>query len=48
MQRATRRFVRHQANWFRLDDPRVRWFEAVPDPCSEILDLVSEFANPAR
>lgn len=34
MRRATRRFVRHQSNWFARNDPRIRWFEAgrqVPD-----------------
>ncbi len=24
---ATRAFVHHQHNWFRLDDPRIRWFD---------------------
>jgi tRNA dimethylallyltransferase len=26
MRQATRRFVRHQANWFRVTDPSIRWF----------------------
>ena len=26
MRSATRRFVRHQANWFRQTDPSIRWF----------------------
>jgi tRNA dimethylallyltransferase len=26
MRSATRRFVRHQANWFRESDPAIRWF----------------------
>lgn len=26
IKRATRRFVRHQSNWFRHDDPRIRWY----------------------
>lgn len=25
IRRATRRYVRHQYNWFRLDDPRIHW-----------------------
>ncbi|MBN1977915.1 MAG: tRNA (adenosine(37)-N6)-dimethylallyltransferase MiaA [Anaerolineae bacterium] len=29
IKRATRRFIRHQYNWFRLDDPAIRWFDAV-------------------
>lgn len=30
IKRATRRFVRHQANWFRQGDARIHWLEAVP------------------
>ena len=28
MKRATRRFIRRQANWFKPSDPAIRWFEA--------------------
>ncbi len=28
MRRATRMFVRRQANWFKEDDPNIHWFEA--------------------
>ncbi len=28
IRRANRTLVRHQANWFKADDPRIRWFEA--------------------
>ena len=28
MKRATRTFVRRQANWFKADDPEIRWFDA--------------------
>jgi tRNA dimethylallyltransferase len=31
IQRATRRFVRHQSNWFRSDDARIRWLDAAKD-----------------
>jgi hypothetical protein len=27
IKKETRRFVRQQYNWFRLDDPRIIWFE---------------------
>jgi len=27
IQSATRDFVHHQYNWFRLNDPRIRWFD---------------------
>jgi tRNA dimethylallyltransferase len=43
IQRATRRFVRHQANWFRRDDPRIHWFNAVPDPYPAALGLMRRF-----
>jgi tRNA dimethylallyltransferase len=41
--RATRRFVRHQANWFRRDDARIHWFEAADDPYPTVLALVRDF-----
>lgn len=47
IKRATRRFVRHQANWFRRDDTRIHWFEAQPDPLPLVLELVAEFLAPA-
>jgi tRNA dimethylallyltransferase len=31
IKKETRRFVRQQYNWFRLDDPRLHWFEITPD-----------------
>ncbi|MCL7452755.1 MAG: tRNA (adenosine(37)-N6)-dimethylallyltransferase MiaA [Anaerolineae bacterium] len=43
IKRATRRFVRHQANWFRHDDPRIHWFQARPDPYPLVLELVQGF-----
>ena len=27
IKRATRRFIRHQYNWFRLNDPSIHWFD---------------------
>lgn len=32
----TRVFVRRQANWFKLDDPAIRWFDAARDPLTEV------------
>jgi tRNA A37 N6-isopentenylltransferase MiaA len=43
IKRATRRFVRHQGNWFRPDDPRIHWFPAQPDPFDQVLDLICSF-----
>jgi tRNA dimethylallyltransferase len=48
IKRATRRFVRHQANWFRQDDSRIYWFEARPEAHPAALDLVRDFVASAR
>jgi tRNA dimethylallyltransferase len=36
MQRATRIFVRRQANWFKASDPRIHWFEVGENTLSEM------------
>ncbi len=43
IRRDTRRFIRHQYNWFRLSDPRIRWFDAARTPPGEILAAVREW-----
>ncbi|MFN2217163.1 MAG: tRNA (adenosine(37)-N6)-dimethylallyltransferase MiaA [Anaerolineae bacterium] len=43
IKRATRRFVRHQANWFRQDDARIEWLHAAQELCSAALELVRPF-----
>ncbi len=40
----THRFVRHQYNWFRLKDERLKWFDVERQPDSEITALVERFA----
>lgn len=45
IKRASRRFVRHQGNWFRADDPRIRWFEAEPDPYPTVAALIHDFLH---
>lgn len=41
MKRATRRFIRRQANWFKPSDPEIRWFEAGRSGVvSEIIDFI--------
>jgi tRNA dimethylallyltransferase len=47
IERATRRFVRHQANWFRRDDPRIHWLDAETDPFEPALRLVQDLIAPA-
>jgi tRNA dimethylallyltransferase len=43
IKRATRRFVRHQSNWFRQGDTRVHWLDARNDPFDTALKLVRHF-----
>lgn len=40
MRRATRVFVRRQANWFKEDDPDIHWFYAGE---SNLVDLIEDF-----
>jgi tRNA dimethylallyltransferase len=42
MRRLTRMFVRRQSNWFKPDDPQIRWFEAGQVSAAEILLWVKE------
>lgn len=43
MKYETHRFVRHQDNWFRLDDKRIHWFDARETANTVIERLVTEF-----
>lgn len=44
IKRETRRFVRQQYTWFRLDDPAIRWFDAsLPDCAERVEDAVKGF-----
>ncbi len=43
IQRATRTFVRRQANWFKPDDPEINWFRVGPDTQAEMLSVIREF-----
>jgi tRNA dimethylallyltransferase len=43
IKRHTRRFVRHQHNWFRLEDENIRWFDVLSDSYGEIRELVASF-----
>jgi tRNA dimethylallyltransferase len=36
IKRETRRFIRHQYNWFRLSDPRLHWFDLETTPLSAV------------
>jgi tRNA dimethylallyltransferase len=39
----THRFVRHQYNWFRLEDDRIEWFDILDKAESEITTQLAEF-----
>lgn len=43
MKRTTRIFVRHQANWFKAQDPNIHWFEASSDPVMEMEALIHKW-----
>ena len=45
MKRITRRFVRHQANWFKEDDPNILWFGAGPDAVDKMEAAIRDFMN---
>ncbi|HIQ01643.1 MAG TPA: tRNA (adenosine(37)-N6)-dimethylallyltransferase MiaA [Anaerolineales bacterium] len=45
IKRATRRFIRHQYNWFRLSDPRIHWFDVDRTPPEEIEAFVGGWLN---
>lgn len=41
----THRFVRHQYNWFKLNDKRIHWFDMNSPLDTEIAGLVAEFMS---
>lgn len=43
IKRATRRFVRQQANWFRQDDPRIHWLRSDEDAETKAAALIQAF-----
>jgi tRNA dimethylallyltransferase len=45
LKRDTRRFVHHQYTWFRLDDPRIRWFDVSTDASEQIRATAREFLD---
>lgn len=40
IRRATRRFIRHQYNWFRLNDPAIHWFAVTEQTADEATTFV--------
>ncbi len=45
VKRETRRFVRQQYTWFRLDDPAIRWFNLDNTPIDDILAYVRRWLD---
>jgi tRNA dimethylallyltransferase len=45
IKRDTRRFIRHQYNWFRRDDPEIRWFDLSANSYDTIHDSISSWLN---
>jgi tRNA dimethylallyltransferase len=47
IRRATRRLVRHQANWFRPDDPAIHWIVAGENAVDEAEKIIREISSAA-
>jgi tRNA dimethylallyltransferase len=43
IRRLTRLFVRRQANWFKLNDPDIHWFDVNERTMDEMLALITQF-----
>lgn len=43
IKRRTRTLIRRQANWFRVDDPRIHWFQASESVATEVLLAVQQW-----
>jgi tRNA dimethylallyltransferase len=43
IKRSTRVFVRRQANWFKPDDPDIRWFRAGSQQLNEMQETIQKF-----
>ncbi|MCJ7532314.1 MAG: tRNA (adenosine(37)-N6)-dimethylallyltransferase MiaA [Anaerolineales bacterium] len=43
IKRITRQFVRRQANWFKLDDPNIHWFQVGAGTVEEMEEVIREF-----
>ena len=48
IRRATRQFVRRQANWFKMDDPAIHWVPASPRAASQLGAWLSARLNDRR
>jgi tRNA dimethylallyltransferase len=46
IKRHTRRFIRHQYNWFHPNDARIRWFDLLSAPYETIAQVIGRIGNP--
>jgi tRNA dimethylallyltransferase len=46
IKRATRVYVRRQANWFKADDPSIHWFDVQPGILAELEVAIRDFLSP--
>jgi tRNA dimethylallyltransferase len=47
IRRATRRLIRHQANWFPPDDPKIHWLTAGPEAAEKAEGIIRKFLSGA-
>ena len=45
IKKETRRFIRHQYNWFRPADTRIHWLDAAASLCDPALELIRAFLS---
>jgi tRNA dimethylallyltransferase len=45
IKKETRRFIRQQYNWFRLDDEKIQWFDVSGDFEPSVMELVRRFGG---
>ncbi len=45
IKRNTRNYVRRQANWFKLSDPEIQWFDMTDNPLDEIKHFLNSKLN---
>jgi len=48
MKQRTRIFVRRQANWFKLSDPNIRWYDALPHSQDQIVEDIRIWLDKSR
>jgi len=48
MKASTRHFIRHQYNWFRLDDPRIHWIEQGPQVVERAAAIIQGWLRGAK